>query len=259
MKWYQSLKTQVAAFLLLQIVLVSLMAEFSLYGLTLRKHDYAILNLAGQLRVISQSIVSQGVNYKQFAPRDYKSYERDLKLCHKNLQKHLKDYAIIIKGFETRILPAELTGKSEPVYCNWDAQSIRQLNITASKWRTFEAGLLEALGNDQAQPRLESAAEYIIENGAPLRDSSEDIAQAFQKMMEIKLNNISYLNSFSIAMFIGINLLILMGFVYRVFRPLDHTRESFKNVANANLGYQVKIESKNEIGSLAQPFNSLTV
>ncbi|VAW63790.1 hypothetical protein MNBD_GAMMA10-2768 [hydrothermal vent metagenome] len=198
MKWYQSLKVQIAGILLLQIVLVTVMSGFSLYGLTLRKHDYAILNLVGQLRVISQSVVSQGVNYKQFAPRDYESYERDLKLYNRSLQSHLSDYSAIIKGFETRILPADLTGKSEPVYCNWDEPSIRQLNKTASNWRTFEAGLLKSLGSDKAQPRLESAAEYIVENGESLIDSSENIALAFQKMMEVKLNNISYLNSFQL-------------------------------------------------------------
>jgi len=258
MKWYQSLKTQIAAALLLQVVLVTAMAVFSQYALSLRKHDYAILNLVGQLRVISQSLLSQGVNYKQAAPRDYESYSRDLNLYYKNLKKHLDDYTIIIDAFEARLLPADLTGNSEPIYCNWDEPSVRQLNSTAGKWRMFKAGLLTALGGDAEQPRLEAAAEYIIDSGAVLQQSSGDIASAFQHMMEIKLDNISFMNRLSVVVFISINMLILLGFVYRVFRPLDYTRQSFRNVANGDLSYQVKIESKNEIGSLAQSFNSLT-
>jgi len=258
MKWYRSLKTQIAAVLLLQIVLVTAMSEFSQYALSLRKHDYAILNLVGQLRVISQSLLSQGGNYKQAAPRDYESYNRDLNLYYKNLKKHLEDYTAIINAFEARLLPADLTGNAEPIYCNWDEQSVQQLSSTAEKWRVFRTGLLKTLGDDAEQPRLEAAAKYIVENAASLQQSSGDIATAFQKMMEIKLNNINYMNRLFIVIFISMNMLILLGFVYRVFRPLDYTRRSFSNVANGDLSYQVKIESGNEIGSLAQSFNSLT-
>jgi hypothetical protein len=49
MKWYQSLKVHIAAVQGLQIMLVIAMSSFSIFQLDLRKHDYAVLNLAGQL------------------------------------------------------------------------------------------------------------------------------------------------------------------------------------------------------------------
>lgn len=258
MKWYQSLKTHIAAALIFQIVLVAAMSGYSLYQLDLRKHDYAILNLAGQLRIISQSIITQGRNYKQAAPRDYVSYEHGLNLYYKNLQNHLQSSAAIIKAFEQRNLPAELIGSTEAIYCNWDRQSISQLNITASVWKKFTSGLQLALGEDKNQPKLEHAAEYIIANGEVIQHSSSRLAQAFQGMMEVKLNNIRYISSLAILGFVAISLLILIGFVYKVFRPLDSTRLSFEKVANGNLKHQIISHSKNEIGSLTQSFNSLT-
>jgi len=258
MKWYQSLKTQIAAVLILQIILIIAISGFSYFQLDLRKHDYAILNLTGQLRVISQLIYTQSQNYKKAAPRNYESYDRDLNLFNKDLQRHITSYRTIIESFEQRELHVGLSGEAEPIYCNWDQASINALNRAARVWREFESGLLLALGEDGGQPKLESAAEYIINHGETIQKSSNELASAFQVMMEIKLDNISYLNNLAVLGFVIINLLLLTAFVYKVFRPLDSTRRSFEMVANGNLTYQVKVESKNEISSLAHSFNSLT-
>ena len=258
MKWYWSLKIYLAAVLVVQVCLVSAMAGFSLYSLELRKHDYAILNLSGQLRVISQALFSQSQNYKTVAPRDYDSYYRDLNLYHKDLKSYISSYDVIVKAFEARSLSAELTGRSEAITCSWDGQSRNQLDITAAAWYKFKTGLMTALGDDSTQPRLEAAAEYIVANGETIQKNSRELSQAFQQMMEGKLNDVKKMNSLTIAVFVGLNILILMSFIYKVFRPLDRTRKSFVRVANGDLNHQIDIESKNEIGVLAESFNSLT-
>ena len=258
MKWYQSLKAHLAAVLILQVLIISSMAGFSLYELELRKHDYAILNLSGQLRVISQAIFSQSKNYKTVAPRDYESYNRDLNLYHKDLKNNIESYDEIIKAFEKRNLSAELIGRDEAITCNWDSQSINQLNITATAWYKFKAGLAAALGEDDESPRLEAAAEYIVKNGDVIQQSSTELSKAFQVMMEAKLNDVKGMNKLTIYAFVALNILILIGFVYKVFKPLDSTRKSFLRVANGDLNVRVGVGSKNEIGSLTESFNSLT-
>ena len=258
MKWYHSLKTHIAAALVLQLVLVILMAIFSMYELNLRKHDYAVLNLSGQLRVISQHLVSQSQNYKIAAPRDYESYNRDLKIYHKNIQKQLKNYAAIISDFQQRKLSVELTGQSEPIYCTWDERSVNQLNKTAEQWQVFIAGFKDAIGDNEQEPRLEYAANFIVDNGGVLIQSADRLAQEFQTMMETKLDNINRINVILIIVFIVINLGIIFVFYKKIFQPLDATRKIFKKVANGNLNCQVEISSKNEIGLLSQSFNVLT-
>ncbi len=258
MKWYQSLKTHIAAALIFQLILIIIMSAFSVYELSLRKHDYAVLNLAGQLRVTAQNLVSESHNYKVSAPRDYESYERDLKFYHKNILKQIDAYSAIISDFESRTLSAELTGQPEPIYCNWDEQSISQLDDTARNWREFEAGLISAMGDDPQAPRLEYAAEYIVENAEDLTIKTGQLMSAFQRMMEVKLDNISHLNILALVVFIVINIILLFVFFKKVFQPLDATRCVFEKVANGNLDSRVVVDSSNEIGILSESFNRLT-
>lgn len=258
MSWYHSLKFYIVAALAFQLVVLIFIAGFSLYQLDLRKHDYAILNLAGQLRVISQVIVEQSSNYQKAAPRDYASYDRDLSLYNKDLHKNVKDYDSIMNAFERRILPAELIASKQPLYCNWDEQSISQLDRSTETWRQFKTGLQQALGDDKDEPKLEYAAQYIVANGERIQQSSARLTNAFQAMMEAKLDTIHNANIAAIIGFVMLNLLIILVFVFRVFRPLDQTRRGFEKVSNGHLDYQVPVASRNEIGILTQSFNSLT-
>ena len=54
----KTLKFQVALALGIQFLLLAGVIGATIYQLDLRKHDYVILNLAGQLRVISQVMVN---------------------------------------------------------------------------------------------------------------------------------------------------------------------------------------------------------
>ena len=62
-RFLKSLKAQIGIVLAVQLVLFSAIISITLYELNLRKHDYIILNLAGQLRVISQSMANQSHIY----------------------------------------------------------------------------------------------------------------------------------------------------------------------------------------------------
>jgi len=232
MKWYQSLKTHIASALILQLFLVVAMASFSVYELSLRKHDYAILNLVGQLRIMAQNLVTQSQHYKKVAPRDYESYQRDLHLYHKDLQKQLKNYTAIITAFQQRTLPTELTGQDRVINCNWGASSIQQLNKTTKNWANFNDGLKVAIGDNAQEPRLEYAAEFIVNNGGELVRRTDKLAQVFQTMMEVKLDNISRFNTASIVVFVIINFILLIIFYRTVFQPLDVAKLAFKKVAN---------------------------
>ncbi|HEY9050929.1 MAG TPA: HD domain-containing phosphohydrolase [Gammaproteobacteria bacterium] len=256
--WYKSLKIHIAAALLLQLILISILVGTTIYQLDLRKHDYAILNLAGQLRVISQVLVKQSYNYKQNAPRDYESYERDLGLYNKDLHDLIQNYSDIIKAFKERNLPVELTGQQENLYCNWDRQSRNQLDITADYWNEFRQGLLNAIGNNPAEPKLEAAAQYVLLHEKELLESSTRLANAFQLMMESKLKSITRLNHSAIVAFIIINLIILAGFYLRFIKPLNSTLTGFQNVAKGNLKFQLPVGAENEIGYLRSAFNHLT-
>ena len=149
-----SIKFQLNLALAIQFLLLSAIVAFTLYTLELRKHDYTILNLAGQLRVVSQTMMTQSRNYVENAPRDYETYDRDLRLFSKDLNTLVKSYDGIMKSFMTRELSPELWRSSimpmqniegsedmpeMPVdddvkYGKWDASSKYQLEETLRDW-----------------------------------------------------------------------------------------------------------------------------
>ena len=99
---FRSLKVQIGSALAIQFFVLVAIVSSTLYLLDLRKHDYLILNLSGQLRVISQLIVNNSASYADNAPRNYDSYYRDVKLYNKQLQTLIARYDKIIDSFKDR-------------------------------------------------------------------------------------------------------------------------------------------------------------
>jgi len=58
----------------------------------LRKHDYEILNLAGQMRVVSNALLHQSGNYPDRAATNAADYDRDLGLYYRGMQQNIRLY-----------------------------------------------------------------------------------------------------------------------------------------------------------------------
>ncbi len=255
---FKTLKFQVALALGVQFVLLAAVIGTTLYQLDLRKHDYIILNLAGQLRVISETIVNQSQSYVRKAPRDYSSYYRDLELYGKDLDSLVNQYDKIIVSFRERKLSPEITGQLGPIVCKWDRQSLNQLDITALNWDDFINGLYQVLGPDKAEPRLEAGAEYILAQKETLTRSSTDLANAFQLMMEGKLAQIKRLNQMAIVLSVLIAATLGLLLHFKAFRPLDKTVDGFRRVSRGDLSHQIPVAVDNEVGYMTTMFNRLT-
>lgn len=277
MFYKKSIKFQIVTALAVQLIVLLVVVSITLYLLNLRRHDYVILNLAGQLRVISQVMVNQSHNYLQQAPRDYTSYERDLGLYRRDLLEQIASYDTIIKAFQARNLSPQLvsyanldTGgrpqlaripsllaEDDVIHCTWDAQSRSQLDATADTWFRFRRGLMQELA-DLDEPRLEAAAQYIQQQAEPFVQASTDLTLAFRLMMEYKLNDIRMLNQISLVISLLLAGSILLIIYRKVLRPIDTTVKGFSRVAQGDLAYQVPVADQNEIGRLTTTFNQLT-
>jgi len=274
--FFGSIKFQVTLALVIQAIVLIAVVFSTLYLLKLRQHDYLILNLTGQLRVISQSLIKQSENYVNNAPRNYDAYNRDLVLFNTDLHKQLDDFNTIITALKQRTISKDLIGyfyhsvieKSDPKYnaetiqekiqCKWDEQSKNQLYKTVNDWATFKQGLNTALGTNVNEPKLESAAKYIVSNKQSLISSTSALSTSFRQMMEVKLQQINSLNKAAIYIIIFISISILIILYFRIFKPIDITVNGFKRIANGELDYQVNVTVKNEIGDMTVAFNSLT-
>ncbi len=273
---FRSIKFQVTAALVLQAIILISVVFSTLYLLKLRQHDYLILNLTGQLRVISLSLIKQSENYVTHAPRNYDAYNRDLVLFNADLKKQISDFNKIINALKNRSISTELISHfyhsvldannpddddlkiSEAIQCKWDVQSQNQLHTTVNDWGTFKQGLYTELGSNLNEPRLESAAKYIVKNKQSIIDSTAKLSTSFRKMMERKLHQINTLNKAAIIIIIFISITILTILYFKIFKPIDTTVMGFKRIANGELDYQIKVATRNEIGDMTTAFNRLT-
>lgn len=256
-RWYQLLKFQIPATILLLLLLLSSAIFFTLSSVKARQHDYAILNLAGQLRVISGNLLNQSILYKQNAPRDYPSYYRDIKLYASSLKDQVSQYDTIIQSFKKRELSFELTGLDSNLTCNWDEQSINQLDLTAAQWDDFKAGLDKALGHNKTEPALEAAAEFVLAQANSLKQSSQQLTKAFRIMMQKKLDNLIL----TVKSLLGLAFLIAIGilamFYFRIQKPLDSNIHGIKAISNGALDHRIIHRRNDEVSVLSQAINKM--
>ena len=273
---FRSLKVQIGTALAIQFIVLVAIVSSTLYLLDLRKHDYLILNLSGQLRVISQLIVNNSASYADNAPRNYDSYYRDVKLYNKQLHTLIARYDKIINSFKARKLAPELfqneflsvrknkiiiptiSEKYDPIYCNWNETARNELVETAKSWSKFKQGLYKKLGKNLKEPRLEAAAQYILYNEDNLVASATDLTSAFRNMMEYKLEQITWLNRMSILWSFLIAVTIFLVIYKKIFTPMAMTVDAFKRVALGELSHQVDVSDTTELGQLTYSFNRLT-
>lgn len=273
---FRSLKVQIGTALGIQFIVLVVIVSTTLYLLNLRKHDYLILNLSGQLRVISQLIVNQSTTYADNAPRDYKSYYRDVALYQEQLKILVGRYDKIIDSFKARELAPELfqneflslrnnkklipkiSESADPIYCNWNKKARNQLVVASKSWDKFKTGLYKELGHNLKEPRLESAAQYVLYNEDNLLLSATELSAAFRNMMEYKLEQITWLNRISIILSFFIALTIFIVVYKKVFKPMAMTVEAFQRVAQGDLTHQIEVSNTEELGKLTHSFNRLT-
>ncbi|MCK4706975.1 MAG: hypothetical protein KAU21_00015, partial [Gammaproteobacteria bacterium] len=245
-KWYRLLKYQIPLAVLILFALLTSAIVFTLSSVNARKHDYAILNLSGQLRVITTSIITQSKQYKANAPRDYASYNRDLKLYASSLSNQINTYDKIISAFADREFSTALTGLDSALTCNWDQRSISQLDLTVFEWQNFKAGLNKSLGDNKDEPRLEYAAEFIMQESESLYLAADSLAKEFRLMMQRKLDNLilTIKGLLALSALTAIGILTLLYF--RLFNPLKRSLKGISQISNGNLDYRINT-SPNEI------------
>ena len=273
---FRSLKVQIGTALSVQFIVLVIIVSSTLYLLNLRKHDYLILNLSGQLRVISQLMVNHSTSYAQNAPRNYANYYRDVAMYHKQMQMLIDQYDEIIDSLKKRKLASELflnetlfihqnkknipkiSKNYEPIYCTWNKEARNQLTEAAKSWDDFKKGLNKELGTNLKEPRLEAAAQYILYNEDNLMTAATDLTASFRNMMEYKLSQITWLNRISIILSFLIAITIFFVVYKKVFKPMAMTVDAFERVSQGELTHQIEVSDTVELGKLTHSFNRLT-
>jgi len=252
----RSLTRQITLALLLLFAAAAGSVGFTLYELDLRKHDYVILNLSGQLRALAQGMVTESLHFHELgggmSPAEQASLFRD------NLRVQANTFDKIVMSLQQRYLDPVLTGRSDPLVCSWDEQSIAQLNLTARRWKTFRRGIRAIFEPSPSREELEQAADYINGNADSITEVAKNLSNAFQHMMEGKMHLVALFNQLALGLFF-IAIVVLLSLLYMTFvRPLRTTLGGIGRISQVEFGYQIPITTSNEIGTIAHAFNALS-
>lgn len=258
MNLFKTLKAQIAAALILLILLFAGVSTLSMDALEEQRNYNTLLNLTTRLGHTAQHIASLSMNYAMNIAMDKETYERDIRLYYQGLIDQVRILDQITLGFIRQDFPPDLTGMNQPFRPKFNQATLAATQSISDTWRNFRLGLKSALGENMKEPRLELASLYIASNHDELTESIDALRAQMQIMVD---NHLEAFNTFFwsvIASAIITTLGIFTWFFFVVLQPLQLAASGFRKVSQGDFGLQVPTVYNNEITSLTNSFNHLS-
>lgn len=215
-----------------------------------------------KLEVLTANINKLGqlaANYKENAPRDFVSYERDLAVFYQQFQQHLEttdsDYRMLTQVADTLTanpLFQWFNHTETPTHVALESQA-----VVVQSWRLFRNDLNDALG-DPAQPRLEWGAEQILTHEEALFKDAASLANKVTTAGQWIDQRSQDFNSTILAVVAFYVLISFASFLLFVIRPVVRTARACKQVADGQYGLKVALNGSGETRDLQQAFNELS-
>jgi len=253
----KTLKLQISIAVLALATLFALSSVHTLQMLTTQRNEDSLLRFGTRLQITGNQMNMRATNYLANAARDYESYFRDLRLYYGDLKSQVADVDALTKGFAH----GEFTAEQSGMKASWSTTMDDRSQVAASKllefWAQFRNEFNERIGPDEAEPRLEWAAEHIKEKAAELNWHINDLIVSLETAVTQRHRLTNRLNRAAIVATMLMALGILLWFVFKVLRPLQKTMQGFKNIAAGDFAHRLTIDTENEIGWLAGSVNQL--
>ncbi|MCB1734823.1 MAG: HAMP domain-containing protein [Gammaproteobacteria bacterium] len=254
----RSLKFQITTALILLLALFAGAILYTLHHLSRYHEDAVTSRVAESLDFSVQRLLAQGQNYLANPPRDYATYYRDVKLYYRDLEQHLDDIETAIHGFATGMLPKRLEGLDDDMELVLPEHVRSRVMALDEHWREYVGRLRERLGDDKAQPRLEWAAQHVVEFTPSLAVEVSDMVQALRSSLNTHQDGISRVNQWVLVFAAAFSLAIVAWFYLRVMRPLASAASAYERVSQGDFGHQIRVCHDDEIGHMTRAFNILS-
>jgi HD-GYP domain-containing protein (c-di-GMP phosphodiesterase class II) len=200
------------------LLLAAAAALVTRHQLSYRIHDYAILNLAGQMREMAGSMALDAAQIRGTEAPGLS--EREGAAYLERLSRQVAQYDRIVTSFETRQLSPDLTGLDAPVSCNWDAPSLRTLRETAAVWHRMHRSIGPALASPPSAERTLEIAGIVATEGPAVLEASRELSHAFKAMMQAKLDAVIRLQLGVLVATAAVGVAVLAWLRRRVLGPL---------------------------------------
>jgi len=251
-----------AQFILGALLLVLCLAALTLSQQQATKVQNQLRDWQGHVSKLKLDIASlqqQAQHYKLNAPRDFESYNRDVAVFYKQFQQAL---GTINQSMELARLPTDNL-KNQRFYHAFFANNT-PIELAVNKqesfqtfWATFLINLNSELGS-QSEPRLEWAADHIINTQANLTSRTQALSQKVvqaNQWFATRYELVSWIMSGTTLVFISI---ILTLFALFIVRPIVSTTKVCKDVAAGDYGKKVNVNGVAEAKQLQIAFNDLS-
>ncbi|MCP3870565.1 MAG: GAF domain-containing protein [Gammaproteobacteria bacterium] len=258
MNFFNTLKFQIGAALLLIVVLFTGIVASSLKDMEQQRSYSTLLNITARLEQTTSSLVSLGMNYAGHAPVNPAGYRRDVILYYREIQSRADLFEEITHGFMTENFSPSLVNQTTPFTPKLDPDAHEAVQIIEDTWAVFRTGLMEALGTDSSAPGLERAAQFINANHKPLSEAIQDLRQQIERLVEEGQTNMLRIHWGMLLSVVAVTFGILTWFFVAILRPLDRAVTGFQKVAQGDFGYQVPTSGNNELTWLTGSFNQLS-
>ena len=258
-RFLSSLSFQISAAFLLLLLLFAAASLYTL-GAFQRQIVYgSLVDTAGRLELTAQHLHMQAMNYEQNAPRDYTTYYRDVRLYYKDLKSHVETFDRVITDFMRWDFHGEMEGLLPWLRPSAGSGVMAAVRSMKGVWSDYRAGLFEALGPDQEEPRLEYAAEHNLENHAPLELAANNLTESLRTWAAAEHRRVVRV-SLLLAIVAGtlVTLLILGVLYVRTLSPLRKTIAGIQAVADGDFGHRIDVGGSSEIRRLTESFNGLS-
>jgi signal transduction histidine kinase len=258
-----SLGFQVTAAYLALALLLAAAGVYTVGAFQRQLGSIELVNQAAQLELTIEQMHAQGMNYWQNAPRDYPTYYRDLRLYYQDLMAQVETIDAAVGAFMSGdfgdampvSLPAPMSDWLQPHLGAEAEAAIAALERTWEEWR---AALFAALGEDEDEPRLEWAAEHVIDAHNRLVTAVEAFAEALRDWAEREYRVMMH-GAIAVAIATLTIAAVLLGLLHwKVLAPLRRTTAGFQRVADGDFGHRLPVAGTTEVQDLTASFNRLS-
>ncbi len=255
---FKSLRFRISAAVLLLALLMLGAALHSLEVNHEQQNLAVLLRTSGQLQITIQTLEKQSLNYLENVPRDYPTYFRDVKLFYEDMRAHIATFDMFTDAFMRSEFSPEMTGMPETMRPKLDSATMMIVQQVETTWAEYRAELMERLGSESGEPRLEWAAQFIADSSGGLESAVDELASVVRREARSRTERITTVNTILLISYLLVSAVILLWFFRRVISPLSATADAFRQVAQGDFGHQIPVRGHDEIASLTASFNYLS-
>jgi signal transduction histidine kinase len=253
-----SLRFQVSAAFVLLVALFAA-ASLATLGAFQRQIDAdAVVDIAARLELTANQMHMQAMNYDANAPRDYRTYYRDVELFYRDMMSQMRLFDAVVAGFMSGDFSTVLARPAAWMKPARNPRLAAAVTSLETAWETHRDGLLAALGEDTEEPRLEWAAEYNIEHLGTLEDAAARLATRLREWARDEHARLRLLAASLLGgtLTVAAGLLALLQF-YGL-RPLKRAQVAVRRATDGDFRQQLPLTGAAEMRDLSAGFNALS-